>query len=453
MLKDYTVSAIPKIVITTVPFVDENTPLAAPAVLKASLQANGINCVALDLNIEIYNKIQHHPNRHLFLDFFYHQHINEEIVDELTRMLEFYAQKLLAYQPTIIGLSVFSLNSQTFTAWLCAVLRQKCPTVKIVIGGPGLSTLSTNLFKYPDRLRQLGLIDAYITGDAERSLVEYIQGNLSYPGINSTNWLPNPDFVRSPIPDYSDYNFFHYEYELIPIIDSRGCVQDCEFCDVIAFWKKFQYLPADLIFSQMLAHIEKYNVYRFQFSSSICNGNLKEFKKLVELIANYNDQQKNSTQHIHWVGSFIVRSASAHKEDLWKLIKKSNGYLLTGVESVVEHIRINLGKNFTNNDLEHHITMAHKYQVPMNLLMIAAYPTETAEDYEQVKQWFIDHKQFANNSIMQIQVTLPGLLPGTELFENTDHVTFQQGTSNRRAHGNTLINIIKECGFNIKSFL
>jgi hypothetical protein len=127
--------------------------------------------------------------------------------------------------------------------------------------------------------------------------------------------------------------------------------------------------------------------------------------------------------------------------------------LLTGVESVVEHIRINLGKNFTNNDLEHHITMAHKYQVPMNLLMIAAYPTETAEDYEQVKQWFIDHKQFANNSIMQIQVTLPGLLPGTELFENTDHVTFQQGTSNRRAHGNTLINIIKECGFNIKSFL
>ena len=64
MLKDYENNIensgrpiLPKVVITTVPFIDENTPIAAPAVLKASLQANGIDCVGLDLNIEIYNKI------------------------------------------------------------------------------------------------------------------------------------------------------------------------------------------------------------------------------------------------------------------------------------------------------------------------------------------------------------------------------------------------------------
>ena len=51
-----------RVVVASMPFVDDDVPMAAPAVLKASLQANGIACVALDLNIEIYNKIQHKTN-------------------------------------------------------------------------------------------------------------------------------------------------------------------------------------------------------------------------------------------------------------------------------------------------------------------------------------------------------------------------------------------------------
>lgn len=439
------------VVITTVPFVDEDTPLAAPAVLKATLQANGIKCIGLDLNIEIYNKIQHHPNRQLFLNFFYRQKIHEEIIDDLVRMLHFYAEEILLHKPTIIGLSLFSYGCQTFTAWLCAVLKHQRPDIKIVIGGPGLQTLENSLHKFPDRLKKLNLIDDYITGDAETALVEYVRGNLLYPGINTHFWQPNQNFNQLPMPDYSDYRFFKYKYPLIPIVDSRGCVQDCEFCDVIAFWKKFQYLSANNIFAQMSDHIKNYNTYRFQFSSSICNGNLKEFKKLLKLIADYNDQVNASAQ-IHWVGSFIIRSASQHKEDLWELIKKSNGFLLTGVESIIEHVRINLGKKFNNTDLDHHLTMAQKYQVPMNLLMIAAYPTETLEDYETVKQWFVDHKDFANNTIMQVQCTLPDILPGTKLDKTIDHTEFLNTQSIRVQHGKNLIEVIKQCGFNVRTF-
>jgi len=439
------------VVIATVPFVDENTPLAAPAVLKAALTAAGIECVGLDLNIEIYNKIQHNPNRHLFLDFFYRQIIHEEIVEDLTKMLDFYAQELLAHRPTIIGLSLFSSNSQTFTAWLSAVLRNQEPTVKIVIGGPGLETLENSLFKFPDRIKQLGLIDDYITGDAETSFVEYVRGNYNYPGINSTNWQANANFDQLPMPDYSDYRFFRYGYPLLPIIDSRGCVQNCEFCDVIAFWKKFQYRTADNIFNQMFALIEKYRVYRFQFSSSICNGNLREFKKLVKLIADYNDSVNDSEQ-IHWVGSFIVRPSNQHREELWQLIKKSNGFLLTGVESIVEHVRINLGKNFTNADLDYHLAMAKKYQVPTNLLMIAAYPTETDEDYQTTIQWFKDHQEYANNTIMKVQCTLPAILPGTKLEANINPEQFNNNHSRRRQHAQHLEEVIKQCGFEIQTF-
>jgi radical SAM superfamily enzyme YgiQ (UPF0313 family) len=433
------------------PFVDESTPLAAPAVLKSSLQANNIECVALDLNIEIYNKIQHRQDRQLFLEFFHYQIIHEEIVDDLVRMLDFYAVEILSHNPTVVGLSLFSSQTQTFTAWLCAVLRQQAPDIKIVIGGPGLQTLENSLFKFPDRVKKLGLIDDYITGDGETSLVEYVRGNLSYPGINSYAWQPNLNFNNLAMPDYSDYRLFRYEYPTLPIVDSRGCVQDCEFCDVIAFWKKFQYLTAEAIFNQMQTHINTYNVYRFQFASSICNGNLKEFKKLLRLIADYNEQANAQTQ-IHWIGSFIIRSAVQHKEEMWKLIKKSNGFLLTGVESIIEHVRINLGKKFTNADLEHHLQMARAHQVQMNLLIILSYPTETASDYEQVKQWFRDHKEFANSTVIKIQCTLPGVLPGTKLEKTIDLDSFQKTQLSRYQNGIDTVNVMRQCGFNVQTF-
>jgi radical SAM superfamily enzyme YgiQ (UPF0313 family) len=442
---------LPKVVITTVPFIDENTPIAAPAVLKASLQANGIDCVGLDLNIEIYNKIQHYPNRNLFLNFFYKQIINEEIVDELTKILDFYAVELLSHKPDIIGLSLFSKDSQVFTAWLCAVLRQQAPGVKIVIGGSGLETLENSLFKFPDRLKKLGLIDDYITGDSETALVEYVRGNYLYPGINSTNWQPNKFFDQLPSPDFSDYRFFKYKYTLLPIVDSRGCVQACEFCDVIEFWTKFQYLTADNIFNQILQYITDYRVYRFQFASSICNGNLREFKKLVQLIADYNNSVTNSEQ-IHWVGSFIVRPATQHKEELFELIKRSNGFLLTGVESIVDRVRIALGKKFNNDDLDHHLQMLKKYGIKTNLLMIAAYPTETAEDYETVNQWFKDHKEYANVTIEHVQLTLPAILAGTGLERTIDLKQFNDTEFLRRQHGTNLIKILKECGYKVNTF-
>ena len=440
-----------KVVIVTVPFVDEDSPLSAPAVLKASLQKHDIPCVALDLNIHIYNFLKFYPKKHLFLDFFYQQSIHDEIVDDVIRMLNFYVQEIKSYSPTIVGLSLFSTGSQVFCAWLCAMLRQTNSDFSIIIGGPGLETLKNTFFKYPDRMKKLGLIDDYITGDAETSLIEYVNGNRDFPGINSTNWQPNKNFDLLSAPDYTDYRWLHYGNTLLPIVDSRGCVQQCEFCDVIAFWKKFQYLTAENIFDQMRHQIEVHGIYRFQFSSSICNGNLKEFRKLVTMIGNHNDNQI-SEQQIHWVGSFIVRPTRYHPDTLWADIRRSNGFLLTGVESLTEHARIGLGKKFTNIDLDHHLEMARNHQVGMNMLLIAAYHTETEQDREDSLQWFEDRKHFANNTVMQVQITLPSILAGTRLEQNIDRKEFESTHEVRRRHASLLKHKIESCGFTTRCF-
>ena len=440
-----------KVVIAAVPYVNTPRPLAAPGVLKASLTKHGIECVALDLNVDVEIKISQHQHKEKFVDFFKNQIAVDEIIDDISLMLEYCANEILKHQPTIIALSLFCYSCQNFTAWLCACLRQRAPNIKIVIGGPGLQMMSgAMVFSFPEKLKRKKLIDDFITGDGEISLVEYVNGNIDYPGINSSNWKPVDDLNSLPIPDYSDYQWFKYQQQSIPIIDSRGCVQSCEFCDVIAFWKKFQYLSAETIFSQMMILKEKHKFVKFDFRSSISNGNLKEFKKLMQMLSEYNNRSDIFfNERITWDGSFIVRPSKSHDEEFWKLVKDSNpDRLFVGVESVVERVRVGLGKNFSNEDLDHFLTMTQRYQIPVNLLCISGYPGETDEEFEQSKQWFRNHRHFIGNSVAGVQIAAASVLPGTKLEARMTSEKIQQLVSQGRKKYQELRQVVfDECGF------
>jgi hypothetical protein len=441
-----------KIVITTVPFIDWSTPIAAPAYLKAILKEN-IECVGLDLNIEIYNKIKNHPDRHLYLDFFYNQNIHTKISKGITEMLYHYVKKILEHKPSHVGLSLFSKDSQVFTIWLCHLLKKIQPKIKILIGGPGLETLSTrSKVSFPVKLKKAGLIDNFFVGDASRFIVNYFNGKIKEKSIsNPVIANQNLEFHNAVTPDFDDYNFMNYEHLKLPIVDSRGCVQKCEFCDVIEFWKKFQYLSADVVFSQMLDLIKRYSVYRFEFASSISNGNLVEFTKLVKLIANFNSNRIPS-QQIFWNGNFIIRKKDRHTDELYKTIKKSNGHLLCGVESLASDVRIKLGKNFNNDDLEFHLEQCKNHDIQIDLLIIASYPRETDDDYNNALEWFTDHKNYANSIITRVQMTLPELLEGTKLSRSTSREEFKLGYNKRREHADRLVEKAKKCGFLVEKY-
>jgi hypothetical protein len=406
------------IVIAAVPFVDTHRSLAGPATLKAALAEHGIDCRALDLNAEVVAKLNGHWDRQKFLDFFYRQTIHDEVVDEVARIVNYCADRILAENPTTVGLSLFCHDCQVFTGWLCAVIRQRSDC-RILIGGPGINRMVDNPDdRFIERMQRLGLIDDYISGDGDVSVVEYFKGNLEYTGINSKDWLPIADLNKIPHPDLSDYNFFWYREPSIPIVDSRGCVRTCEFCDVIEYWKKFQYKSADNIFNEMLSQMARYNVTHFDFRSSISNGNLREFKKLIAMIVEYNQGRYRSEQ-ISWEGSFIIRQASQHPESLWQQLKASNATLFLGIESVVPRVRNGLGKSFQNEDIDYHLEMTKKYDVAVDLLFIGAYPTETQDDYEFTKQWFRDRKQYAPY-IRSVSLSQAIILPGTRLYRNSE---------------------------------
>ena len=441
-----------KVVIATVPFVDEDTPLATPAYLKSLLVKNDIDCVGLDLNIEIVNLIRNDPRKKDLLNFFYKQIIKEEIVTDITQMLYHYVQRIMSYNPTHIALSLFTIDSQVFTKWLTALIKHLYPDVIVMIGGPGLETLGARNYNFPERLKDLGYVDHYFVGDANDNFINYFT-NGTTEGFDTVLVKQTSNAKHWITPNYDDYNFLYYRNSSsLPVVDSRGGVQNCEFCDVVAFWDKFQNLTADDVFEQMLELSERYNIYRLQFASSICNGNLVQFRKLVKLIADHNDSVDFADQEFFWHGSFIIRKKDRHSEELWHNIKRSNGFLYCGVESIISEIRIKLGKNFNNEDLASHLELGQKYDVPMNLLVIAAYYSESEEDHLYALQWFEDNKHYVDNPIKQVQFTTLGILEGTRLQKDIDIEKFNSELPMRNAHALKLKQKAEECGFTVRAF-
>ena len=417
------------ILFTTVPYTDTDEPLMSPAVLKAIAQSAGYSAVAIDLNIELVNDIKSCGCSTDLVDFLMHNNLKDCVILDFVNLVDRAVDRILSYKTKAVGLSLLTLNCQVFTKWLCMALKSRCSELQIVIGGPGIkNSLVCNTNTFCEELKQLKIIDHYITGDGETALVEFLNGNLNYPGIDSPPWQELPSMEGFPYPDYGDYDFDLYKNVNIPLCDSKGCVRNCDFCDLIEHWKKFVYRSAESVFAEMLEQIQRYNIRNFSLKNSLTNGNNREFKKLLQYIAEYNHSRDQQDQ-ISWTGYFIVRPVSHHPEELWQLMAKTNAKLALGIESVIQHVRWGLGKKFTNSDIDFHLDMAQKHQVPLVLLLIVGYPTETREDYEFTKQWFKDRVNVYgnNNPVCGINLAPLAILDGTGLDKKSNELKLDRG--------------------------
>ena len=198
-----------EIVLSSVPWTITSIPLMAVGILKSIALKNNKTCVGLDLNALVLNWSEQHEHKNKLLDFFHNETYHVEIADDLYNMYLEFAQVLLAHQPKIIGLSLFSYVSQTSTRYICQFLKKLSPDTKIIIGGTGCFENLRGNSSFADELLNNGLIDFYIRGDAEKSFEAFLQGNYNYPGINNSNWaeLSKDDLENLPMPDYDDYDF------------------------------------------------------------------------------------------------------------------------------------------------------------------------------------------------------------------------------------------------------
>lgn len=402
------------IVIVSVPGVINRLPPAAPALLKASVEKHGFNCKTIDFNIKFYQEsVDHDP-----LETYFSSGLNQEQEPTARLLVKKWATELINLNPKFIGISVFTYQNRIATRLFCEEIRQQS-SAKIILGGQGLSDggiqSSSN---FGDELVNAGLADFWIRSEGEVSLVELLKNNITYPGINSDNFIQIDDLDSLEIPDYSDYELHLYDQPTLPITGSRGCVRSCSFCDIHEHWK-YRYRTGQSMANEILHLVKKHNVYDFGFSDSLVNGNLREFKKFIKILAERNNQSDNK---ISWRSQFIVRSSKEVDESYWKNIADSGGYLLSiGVESGSDQVRNHMNKKFSNQDLDYTMSMLDKYNITCNFLMVVGYPTETEKDFQNTLDMFTRYQPLANRIITNVNIgSTLGILPGTPLYKDAE---------------------------------
>ena len=176
----------------------------------------------------------------------------------------------------------------------------------------------------------------------------------------------------------------------------------------------------------MLHQISQYGITHFAFNNSLTNGNMKIFNQLLDMMVEYN-KFLPATKQISWSGYFIIRSAQQHPEELWQKLSQSNATLMLGVESAIHRVRYEIGKKFKNEDIDWHLEMGQKYHVPMLVLMIVAYPSETIDDFEFTKQWFLDRIGYAQNSVIGVVLSYSSIIPDTTLARKAEEYGINLG--------------------------
>ena len=131
-------------------------------------------------------------------------------------------EKLLKYQPKIIGIGVYIWNISEVTKTV-ELIKQISPQTIIVLGGPEVSHL-------PDKPAVVDIADYVLMGAAEKSFRELCQlilsGNKPLEQVIQSDELPL-DQLQLPYEYYSDDDI---KNRLIYVEASRGCPFKCEFC-------------------------------------------------------------------------------------------------------------------------------------------------------------------------------------------------------------------------------
>lgn len=404
------------IIILNVPCTLSKLPLAAPALLKGSVEHAGFTCKTIDFNIRFHNEIESRSDYNQIQTYFLTGDIDKDKLSDVRDIVDQWVDDVLIFNPKFIGISVFTYQSRVATKEFCASIKRKSPSTKIVLGGQGLSQGGINgTNAFPLELKNQGLIDYYIKSEGEFSLVELLQGNLGYSGIDSDNYKQIDNLDQLPYPDYSDYQFAEYEAPYLIITGSRGCVRRCTFCDIHQHWD-YRYRSGKSIAEEMIAQSEKYKIYDFMISDSLVNGNTKEFTAFLKRLSEYNQSAENK---ISWKGQYIIKSSKVDTDEHWALVKQSNCKLLwIGVESGSERVRTEMDKKFANKDLYHAIDHLIKYDIHCLLLLIVGYPTETLEDFQETLNLIRKYKHVAGTIIEDIPISdTLSILPGTPLYD------------------------------------
>lgn len=297
----------------------------------------------------------------------------------LKSLLDEYVDIVVEKNPTAVGFTIYDCNLETVT-YFVKKLKQKAPHIRTIAGG-GLFNTSDYIGHAGDHGRAAALIDALdfmASGEGETMVLEIMEaieeekdGRLYIQPLKQRIDL---DFL--PPPDYTSINFNNYEFpDMVAMELSRGCIAKCTFCDETHYWK-YRDRIAHRVIDEIL-HLFDQGIRKFWFIDSLVNGNIKEFRAILQGIIAAGLPEKG----FHWMGQARVDKRMDY--EYFQDIEKSGGALSLsfGVESGSNKILEDMKKGITALEIEENFKHSSDCNVNAGVMLIAGFPTERPQHF------------------------------------------------------------------------
>ncbi len=319
---------------------------------------------------------------------------DQEMSEFIYPMIQDIVAKVCEAKPKIIGFSLQQCN-QTLTEFVAKIIKSKCPSTQIVVGGFSCYNPNIGFNRFP-------LADYMCIGESD-----LVVGELMYrlskgervkdmPGVLSKHDEPFRLFVPAPMENDLDkledprYEWFPFEiyrnwdgYQLTPVIASRGCRWSrCTFCAERFYWR----IRDPKKFVDELEYLVSKGCHLFMFNESDLNGAPEVVLEICDEIIRRKLKIKLTAQlRIH------KKSDKAFFE---KLAAAGFVALRFGVDAFSENTLKLQKKGYTKDTVRQNLKDCYEAGIFSEVNWVIGVPGETEEDCEEGVEFILENQRY-----------------------------------------------------------
>ncbi|MFH2021208.1 MAG: radical SAM protein [archaeon] len=368
------------------------------ATLSSFLRDSGIKSTILDINIDLYHRLNK-SLRFLFGMDTQEYWIGLKGIRELVNInpfLDEYTEDILRHNPKIVGFSAHNPR-EFFTIELIKRIRKKSSALILIGGGAAQNKETRNIFTKD----LLGIKDiCFILGDGEPTTLELIRKvlkNESIKGIegiiywDSTGEIEHKPRVQQSnldgiyFPDYLEFDLAKYRLpKNIQLEWSRGCIANCVFCQVRSINGKYRIKSGKKRFEEFKYLFDTYGIDTVTLTDSLINGNVQE----LEIFCDLTDR---SNVRLRWSGQ--VLASLNMTAALFNKMKKAGCYRLEfGVETGSDFVLRKMKKPASIKIIEQNLKDCKAAGIMVVVYIIIGFPGEDEEEFSKTLEFMERNK-------------------------------------------------------------
>ncbi len=379
----------------------EQPPLGI-AYLTGYLRSRGRDVRQVDYSVRLFEELP--ENLKYFLDSSFHEKWLHEadfyrhVFPVIEPWVVKWADELARTPGKVIGFTMLT-TSRICTLEVIRRVKAIDPSKFIVVGGPHVTRYEggPKIIADPD-------VDAVVPGEGEEVFFELVQALEQNTPLESIKGLlikkdgavfdtgERPliqGISELPFPEFTGFDLKSYRSLTLPILGSRGCIYKCAFCSETVLWRRYRFRSGENMFEEFKRHSTEIGIQSFYIVDSLINGNIKELERMCDLII-------ESGLKVYWSGKASIRRQMT-PQLLKKMAEAGCCGMDFGLESGSPQVVKDMKKGFDMETARQVIRDTHAAGIHVGVFMIAGFPTETEEHFNESPAFLKEHEPYIHH--------------------------------------------------------